>query len=304
LNSISDKTGNTAIFMNSKIIKTTRIRQTGAFISFVLSFLFTGLGQAYNGDLTRGFIFFAMRSLSHALLPVCMDAKTSLPHLSIFIYTACAGIIIWIWSSIDALYISKKKSNLTLKKYNSILFYLPASLLISAVMLLVYTSVFSFFSVIKVSDSNTILFKRGDYALVEKYTFKKFRKADLVIFSHEGRDQIMRIIAAEGDLLSLRKGQFFINGKRLKLGIPNSSEPDIIMETNNNVSYPVTSFLKTSQKRINSVLVKKSMYLVCPDRRHINSMMQIPEDSVKGRIEGIIFSENIERIFTFPFEKK
>ncbi|WP_084675061.1 zinc ribbon domain-containing protein [Hippea jasoniae] len=57
-------------------------------LAAVLSFLFTGLGQIYNGQIGKGIIFIVMYSISIALMFVVVGFVTT--------------PILWIWGMVDA----------------------------------------------------------------------------------------------------------------------------------------------------------------------------------------------------------
>ena len=58
----------------------------------------------------------------------------------------------------------------------------------------------------------------GDFCLVNKVApyFRNYQKGDIVVFSHELKDYVARIIALENDAIKLSDWQIELNGKLLK----------------------------------------------------------------------------------------
>jgi TM2 domain-containing membrane protein YozV len=67
-------------------------------VALLLSFLFTGLGQLYNGEIGKAAVFLAVAFVNIALMFVMIGFFT--------------GPITWIWSMVDAYKVAKKNNPL------------------------------------------------------------------------------------------------------------------------------------------------------------------------------------------------
>jgi TM2 domain-containing membrane protein YozV len=72
-------------------------------LSLVLSFLFPGLGQIYNGDTEKGILFVLSGAVS------CVIAL-------LFLGGLVAGSAVWVWSMFDAYMVAERTNSVSTKQ--------------------------------------------------------------------------------------------------------------------------------------------------------------------------------------------
>ena len=169
--------------MKSAIIKSESSLKRYPVLAFALSFIFTGLGQIYNGDFSKGIVFFILRILSIVFIPLYVILQNNFSI--IFVLAAVAvHLFVWLISSVEAMYSTKGKHAYNLKKYNTILFYIFYGIINSVLVVFSIFLIISLFSIYKIQtdDMNPILIK-NDYILINKYAVKNTGAGDIIFFS-------------------------------------------------------------------------------------------------------------------------
>ncbi len=295
--------------MKTEIIKSESRLKRYKSLSFTLSFFITGLGQVYNGDLSRAVIFIALRIFSLLIIPLFALTKSSSYSVLFLILPAAFSLLVWLISPLEAIYSSNGKDAFNLKKYNSIIFYIFYAFIASALIIASALFVLSFFSMGKVAgdDMNPGL-KKSEIILINKYAAKDISVGDVILFSSEKIITAGRVVAKEGNTVGMKNNVFYINDTALiygiilktdleKMAIDNSE--DLFYEINRERKYPVR--LEKKNGKIppgQPVFLESGKYFIAFDNRSINTMHYIIGSAdVAGRIEGIIFSRQLKRIF-------
>ncbi|MBN2402445.1 MAG: signal peptidase I [Spirochaetes bacterium] len=294
--------------MKSAIIKSESRLKRYPLLAFAMSLLFTGLGQMYNGDLSKGIVFFILRILSIIFIPLYIILRN---NFSIIIILAVAAIhvLLWLISTIEAACSTKGKYAYNLKKYNSIFFYISFIIFNSVLMLISVFLFLSLFFVTKVENDNmNPLLLRNDYILINKYAVKMTGVGDLVFFAFNNESSAGRVIAVDADMISKKNDSYYINDSALSYSIISKSElkkmgltdsEDLFFEINGEKRYPVYKADK-NEKALSSehIFLNKNEFLIAFDNRIKNNYHEIiSKNSILGRVEGIVFSKNIKRIF-------
>jgi len=289
--------------MTDKIIQTLKTRARNPRISFVLSLLFTGLGQMYNGDLARGVAFCLLRTMPFLALPAWVITRRPATSITAFICFIAIVLAITIASPLEALVRARRKRELPLRVYNSNLYYAffaLAQIMLTAVVVLMLAS---FFSIERVKDETAgPLLKPEDIILINHYMPRGPRRGDLVMTAGGA---VGRVVALGGDSVRYNNNVFFVNGTVLSLGYLadgviarfSSEREDVVSETNEGRKYPVR--FKQSPDITLQVdgPIRKGAVLVAPDTRLDKDFAKVaPADSIRGRVEGILFSTRIFKI--------
>ena len=295
--------------MKSEIISSQSPLRRYPILAFALSFIFTGLGQVYNGHFSKGFVFLIFRVLSLLVLPfyvIIYAYHVSVLFLSIIVIVQ---FIIWILSPVEAAYSARSQNTFNLKNFNSIFIYFIYGLISSGLLIFSVLLIISFFSIETVSTENmNPALLKNEYVVVNKYSGKNVGVGDAVIFVSKNGKAAGRIIAKDGDLVS-KKGGYYINNTALprtiiskidleKNGIDNSE--DLFFELNGERKYPVKMKQDKSKNAsvLKPVLLGNDEYLIAFDNRSTNDSFEIVKQSaITGKIEGILFSKKIRRIF-------
>ncbi len=180
-----------------------------------MSITMPGLGQAYNGDLLKGFsffMFFAMLPLLVASLAVYLPDR----HLILGVAAAFgAALAFYIGSIADAVRkAGREGATYRLKPYNRLFFYmtlwLAGVLVMGAVDGYLRQNVMQAFKIVTESMAPQVL--KGDLVLADKTAYKRYppRVGDIVIHvfpDDRSKVFIRRIEGLPGDRLMLDDGR-------------------------------------------------------------------------------------------------
>jgi signal peptidase I len=299
--------------MKSVIIKSESKLKRYPVLAFTLSFVFTGLGQIYNGDFSKGIVFFILRILSISFIPLYVILQNSFSIM--FALAAMAiHVLVWLISSAEAVYSTKGKHAYNLKKYNTILFYFFYGIVNSVFIIFSILLATSLLSIkeIQTNNMNPVLLK-NDYILINKYAVKNAGVGDIIFFSSNNNFSAGRIIAGDADMIKKKGNNYFINDTALtytiiskpeldKMGLANSE--DLFFEINGEKKYPVKLKSGNSKDARASELITlaKGEFLITFDNRSKNDSYEaITLGSVIGRVEGIVYSKEHKRIFNMMY---
>jgi signal peptidase I len=301
--------------MKSTIIKSENPSDRNRGIAFLLSFLFTGLGQIYNGNFSKGMIFFIFRILTLLIIP--FYAILYKDNFSVLFFLTAIGlhVLTWLICSFESLFTVKSNLSYNLRKYNNIIIYLIYIIVTSGLLFLSFFIICFFFLIDKVqSDMMHPSIIKNDYILINKYSVKEANIGDIVSFISDEKDKMLigRILARPGDLIKQEKNDIFINDSPLirgifseeelkKTGIKN--EENLFYEINNNKKYPViikpNDNIKSKSKPVS---VKDNELFITYDNRNADSeYFLIDKNKLTGIVHGILYSKNINRIFNKPY---
>ena len=298
--------------MNDKIIKSSiKIKRNPA-ISFFLSIFFTGAGEAYNGDLSKGLIVFSIKTITLMIFPLLIYIKESDSYIIPFVITVLITFGLHIFSAFYAAYKSYKKKESALKKYNNIIFYLLFILFNTVISIYTLSIIYSTIDLVLITNNDNMpSINQNNVVLCLKYLPHKFKKGDLIITEN---GTISRIIAIENENFKIIKDNIRIDNFPIEREI--LTEIDLkkysiefgekIVFEKNNKKYPVISDESLlSSSNIKDITVKPGFFITGTDNRSIkNQFTEVPLNTIKGRIEGILFSKNWKRITAKPFEPK
>ncbi|MCP4136421.1 MAG: signal peptidase I [bacterium] len=296
--------------MKEKIIKSVKLRKRKPFIAFILSFFFTGLGQTYNGEITKGIILLALRILSLLFIPLYVLIKPINSYLFIFAPGWIFSLFFGAWSPFEALITAFKNREVPEKKYNfplvySLFGFLSIILLVCPVIL-----IFSFFHIQKTGVPAAPYLGHSDFVLVLNYIPNGCNRGDLVIYKDTPEEtRIARIMAIEGDSVKFEENIFYINEIQLPLGVLNNADQDILTETNNKFTYSIKFNKKNKHTPVKMVLKKKEIFIVSDNRMQENIHRVISPSAITGRIEGIVLSPDFlspdfKKLLLRPFREK
>lgn len=290
--------------MADKIIKTLKTKARKPGVSFVLSLIFTGLGQVYNGDLARGFAFCLLRTIPFLALPAWIITRRPVTTLTAFLCFMAVVLAITIASPLDALIRARRNREIPLKAYNSYLSYALFGLVQSLLTVFGVLIIVSFFSIERVSDEKAgPLLKPDEFVFINRYMPGGPRRGELVMIDGGA---VGRVVALGGDTVIYSDNVFFVNGTLLSLGYLadediarfTSEREDILSERNDGRKYPVR--FKQSPSIAPQEIprpIRKGTVLVAADTRLEQGFARVvPLDVIQGRVEGVLFSSNISKI--------
>jgi len=277
------------------IFKKTGTARVPLFAGF-LSFVVPGLGQLYNGQATRGLLWFCISSLwgSIVFLLGLNAMKQNFPAfgLTFLFFSLLISFGFWVFVVFDAIRQSKiVASPYTLKKYNRWYIYLLIVVIVSGIDYATEQQIKALlvkaYRIPTRSMSPTLM--PGDFLLSNKLQFccGNPNRGEIVIFTNpQKRDVefIKRVIGLPGDKIEIRDNQVFINAAQLE------------------ESYLVPEKIKLpSRGDYGPFVVPHNQYFVLGDNRN-NSLDSrdfgaIDRSSIKGKPIIIYFSISKK----FPF---
>jgi signal peptidase I len=185
-------------------------------IAGVLSLVFPGLGQLYNGQLKKGIMFFCADYVLPTLL-ILIGIHRQLPGL-IAVVLFMTGL--WVFIIAEAIFTARKKREVVLKPYNKWYVYLLIILLAAVTYMIprdFYTHKILGFSAAKIpTQGMKPTLEVGDRIIIDTKYFKKnvLQRGDLIVFRFPEdltKDFLKRVIALEGEKIEIRDKQVYIN---------------------------------------------------------------------------------------------
>lgn len=191
------------------------IEKRNPVLAFTLSILTLGLGQIYNGQLSKGLFIFAGTIILSFLNLIIVGLEWYGIYIGLTITLVYTTIVI-----IDSVKNAVKQKRYTLKKYNKWYVYLLILLmgLFNGEMVL---SLNPYESYTVMGNSMLPNFKDGDRLLIDKsyYLNDSPTRGDVILFEHPsylGQLFFKRVVALEGETLKIDASGIYINGSRIK----------------------------------------------------------------------------------------
>ncbi len=300
--------------MAKRLIRSVVTAERNPAVAILLSLLSTGLGQIYNGELSKGIVFFALRVLTLLFIPLSFVVDFRSSSLAVFIALVLIHIFLWIAAAGEACISSMRKKKYILTVYNSVVLYCVFGCASTLILLFLFVPVSLFFRIETVPSNsmNPTLF-RGESVVVNTYVVRSVKPGEVVFYRQGGVAKFGRVIATAGDAVVDKGGVFEINDVDLSLGVFTDDEldrmglensDDIFTENNGERRYPIRYLPSRGRSRKNRVriAIEKGAVLVAPDNRRREDVYEIiPVTAVRGRVEGIVMSSRIRRIMLLPY---
>jgi len=290
--------------MADKIIQTLKTKARNPGVSFVLSLIFTGMGQMYNGDLVRGAAFCLLRTMPFLALPAWIITRRPATSLIAFFCFIAIVMVITIASPLEALIHARREREMPLKAYNSNLYYALFALvqiILTAIGVLIIVTCFS---IDRVKDKTAgPLLRPDEIVLINCIMPGGPQRGELVMMDGGA---VGRVVALGGDTVIYDDNVFFVNGTLLSLGYLadqvidrfSSEREEILSESNEGRKYPI-QFKQSPSITLQAIPrpIRKGTVLVAADTRLEEGFARaVAMDSVRGRVEGILFSSKISKI--------
>jgi hypothetical protein len=290
--------------MADKIIQTLKTKERNPGVSFVLSLIFTGMGQMYNSDLVRGAAFCLLRAMPFLVLPAWILTRRPATTITAFFFFIAVVLAITIAAPLEALMRSRKIREMPVRVYNTNFFYILFGLvqvILTAVGVLI---IVSFFSIELVRDEKAgPLLQPDEMVLINRYMPGGPRRGELIMMAD---GSVGRVVALGGDTVIYNDNVFFVNGGLLSLGYLtdeviarfSAEREDILSESNEGRKYPV-KFKQSPSIAPQEIPrpMRKGIVLIAADTRLEQGFARVVQaDAIQGRVEGILFSSKIIKI--------
>lgn len=203
------------------------VRARNPWISFFLTFFFPGLGQLYNGQLTKAITFLFVS----ILIPSSFGLTNLITYPSGFIAFILLSILFLLYRCVDAVIVSKNKSEYFLKRYNSWIVYLGYITITICISLIIdYYKVLGIqsFSIPTPSMKSSLLIGDRFTAKLINAPEKEISRGNIIIFyvpPHKLSDNaesiesktpyVMRCVGLPGENLKIKNGDILINDRIL-----------------------------------------------------------------------------------------
>lgn len=266
-------------------------------IVFLLSLFFPGLGQIYNGQPKKGFIFFGLQLLIPFLFGITGWALFfyGLAGLAVLLLALRLYIII------DGVTHARRRKAYVLKPYNIWYCYLAFIAATFAALSFYDTSAVIGIQSFKIpSDPNQPTVREGDFIVADTKAYKNSTPdyGDIIIFTHtDGQTYTYRIVGLPNDHLTLTGNMVTVNGTPGKTaplkdawfnGIPVIETEETLPNGHKHQVYLFKEHSDTSMANIANITVPPGSYYVLGDNRDNAS-----DSRYKGFIKGTSIKERI-----------
>lgn len=286
------------------IIQTKKTEARKSWLAFLLSLVFPGLGQMYNGDLPKGAAFLLLRTMPLLIGPVAVLRWNPVSCVKILMACALAWMIIPLFAALESLLAARRGVLLPVRVYNAVRYYLAYGAVCGLLSFLCALPSVFFFRVDPVEGAGKApLMEEGDWMVTRVYNGPGYARADLVVL---GNGFTGRIMALEGDAVRHADNIFFINDRGLPLGyirddmIRSFSRDayDVVSESNEGRKYPVRfrAADHLSLPGLKTPVPRGHALLAADTRAGDDFCAMIPLESISARVEGILFSRNLRKI--------
>jgi|GEM_PF-4244237 len=302
--------------MHKKIIRSQKTIERNPFAAFFLSLVFTGTGEMYCGKWASGFILFLLRTIPLAVLPAYIQINPRPSYLYITVFMLLFSFVITLISPFKALMMSINKKTIIRKKYNAPAWYIAYILLNLGISIITLAVFFTFISFRQIRTENTSpVISAGDIVIIKKYNPTGFAKGDVLLFQGEKGAMPARLIALNGNAVTIRDQDLLVNGHPLKRDALSENEMSgldaaytefLVSEEIDNRRYAVmidTTRRKQTVKSESFMVSEGHYFMACDNRLMENPYTTIAGSAAESRIEGVLFSPKLKRLLITTFLK-
>ena len=196
--------------------KTMITKPRKVFIAFLLSLLFPGLGQVYNGQLKKAIILFCLLLIYPLLFGLTRGTTYFYGLILLFIIE----IAFRLYLIIDAVMNAKRQKEYILKPYNTWYYHLLIAILIQTILMMYNSNILlgtRTYKIPSTSNEPTLLVGDNIVADMKAYDVKEPDYGDIVVFSKpDGQNFVFRVIGRPNDKVELVDDIACINGNLCK----------------------------------------------------------------------------------------
>jgi signal peptidase I len=285
-----------------------KLKSRNVYVAFLLSLLFLGLGQVYNGQAKKGAIFFGLLLIFPFLFSLTRLLTCFYGLLSLIIII----IVLEIWIIIDAVKNAKRQKEYVLKPYNTWYYYLLIAIGITAITYFYNVKAIAGIQNFRIPTiSNCPTLQPGDLLIADMKAYKNAdpQYGDIVVFKDPDEQfNTFRVVGLPGDNLEMIDNIVIINGKQAKATFNkettcnNEQVSEFEEELPNGHKHLIYKSrqpkgTKTSIKNI--VVPPESYFLLGDNRDNANDSRYVcsaSKDRIKGRIIYSFWGKSLKRI--------
>jgi len=184
-----------------------------ATIAVLFSFFGAGLGQLYNGQIKKAFVFAVLMIAVPLGAVVFLIWSTPIGVIA----TIIVGLVFWFAVLVDACLSARRLGSIELRRYNKWYFYIAWLVVVSVFAEISGPIMPSYYEAFKIpSGSMQPALTIGDHIMVEKKYYERHsvKRGDIVIFTTPDQPDInivKRVIALPGETIEVRGTQVLID---------------------------------------------------------------------------------------------
>lgn len=285
-------------------------------LSGLLGIMVPGLGQVYNGQETKGLLYYVALSVWGGIFMssfyYLIKPPATFGHIVIIGLMALVSLVFWLIIVFEAILSAKRISNnYVLKRFNRWYIYIIIIVIIQLVdisveAVIVRNTIFKAFKVPAGSMMPTIYV--GDHFICDLsyYHLNNPARGDIIIFKwpvNESIFYIKRIIGAPGDTIQIIDDDLYINNEKTELDYigkyvgDDGKGSEIYKETYGNSSYQILEQIK-KHENYGPVKIPEGEYFVMGDNRDNSNDSRywgmVKRHQIYGRPVFIYFSWDIK----------
>ncbi|MBN1500594.1 MAG: hypothetical protein JW982_10575 [Spirochaetes bacterium] len=285
-------------------IKSGKPAAKSPFAAFLMSLFFTGLGQIYTGDFSRGFALY----LLNIIIFLYMVFAAVFGIYDKFFYPAlialCCFLTVKIFAIIDSVFSSRKNKNLKFSPSVRKFIYLAYAVFSSIFYAGVLFVFFNYFRIVTAADNlmePSLL--RGDICLISLNPVERLKPGEIIY----NEENFSRIIVNKPSVFEIKLGRVWINGLVAEIDVPEAAPGNelsslLYIEKYENTRFPVMIDFSNSRSQsfYKKIICRNNEIITLNDNR-IQLLPGKVSESAVFRLEGVIFSEADKNMFKTVF---
>ena len=257
-----------------------------------------GLGQVYNGQMTKGIIFFFATFLIIVLL-----SFTGLQfHFYGLMTIIMLSLLFWLFIVLEAWFAAAKIKEIDLKAYNRWYIYLLIVFMTFGIDFI--STGFLVKNVLRIrgyriqSGSMRPTLRKGEYVManIKHHRSKRLRRGDLIVYKFpedQSKEFLGRVIGLEGERLEIRNKRVYVNNSPLQEDYKSHEDSRIFAEKD----IPYSDSIRDNY---GPVIISWGSCFVLGDNRDNSYDSRywgfLPLKSITGKASYLFLSADISRI--------
>lgn len=273
---------------------TNRIKKRNGFIALILSLFLPGLGQIYNGQAKKAFLFFSL----FLILPLLFGQTRLITFFYGFITLFIIELILRVYVIIDSVKTARRLNEYVLKPFNTWYYHLLIATGMLAISIIFDTRTLLGIQTFKIpTTANNPILQAGDWAVADMraYENKLPEYGDIVVYlMADGSYYNFRVVGRPKDLIEINNNVVSINGRKSGVNfigeMVNENMPVLAFEErfpngHTHVIYTFKQPYDSTKTNIKNIAVPTGYYFLLGDNR---------DNAVDSRYVGFIHKDQIE----------
>jgi len=294
---------------NNEEPKVNIIKPRNGFIAFILSLLFPGLGQVYNGQPKKAILFFSLI----LLIPILFGLSRVVTSFEGLLLLLVIQIAFSLYIIIDAVYNAMRQKEYVLKSYNTWYYHLLIAIGMFAIMMVYDIGAVLGVQTFKLPNpSNMPTFQVGDLVIADMRAYQNNKPdyGDIIVYSRpDGQIYTFRVVGLPNDTVDLIDNIVSVNGKPGKAtfvkeavnnGLSILEYEEELPNGHKHLIYKNKHPYDSTKTNIKNIIVPPDSYYLLGDNRDIAADSRyegfVGEYRIKGRIVYSYMGQTPDRI--------